>query len=1600
MATTEAFEFLKWIHETGGSVFLLEQGEQWAEWVDGEGYKPEEILEGFREIEDASNHDLTFLDFVLNREVHSDAFNSWVEATLARLVVTESGEIKEFSGGTIKQTGLSLQSKLQTRKERLNQELKELQEIKTHVQDPTYSTVYHNNGCTRTDYTYIGSKGSLGQLDVTTYSNGSIQVYGDFCGSDGRYYKNNFNLMIGDNIISRYGDLQSKVMLKNASLVDKADILYADIGHINYSLGSVWNTDLNPWTRQYILDSKTVDNIKAEHLQQYKHIQQDKKAKQILEKLYHVDLSRSLNNRQKLEVFALDWEVTQRVKASQKVDNAKREAKTKVMEVEAVRDNIITLENEALEYEQIYREAKEPVNDYITLFGRLRGNSDTTKSFHLVHYKNYSNEIQEAEKKASKGNVIYAHNYEKKRANLAAKREEMFGKSEARAVKASIATYQEAMQQGNPRKVSIGLAMATYLQTLVKEDLNFLRKKREEVGQIRDGWNSMSKRQRSQIKRSLYLVDPYRREGFTLAGQVARETLPLLDVSLSVGADILERQIRNTEKAYHDQQEHFSVMRLELLVTRLTLEYTMAEHYEVWYAKHPLQQYHVVKQWFVKVGKDMKGAFKDLWHTFTAPFRATKSMIKGWSSGQGFMGGLHDGWDVEKNALGDDIHGVNHMVKAYQRLTAPAFSWIPGVEKSIDALDLVGRAIENIPSHIFRNVDNLGKQLYKVVTLQATWKGVYDGLGRDTKGVRHMVHHAYWLYNNIVVKGDFTKLIAAVSKDSSTAVKGIKIYIDRKEIKEAIVIKHDELTTRRTLHRHFRHLVKSPMRILADDVVYNLRKDKAFVGFRQSFAESKSGKTLLLAASLYGTSFYKNTEAKVDERVKQFTAKLHHAFAGLKTDLKHQIKGLTPMQKAVYIVDYKNNDFPWNKVLNYELSTSEGQKLKLKAKVLSRLPGEAHHDLNELEQCVHLALTGFKNYISSRQSNMQKLAQAWALDGGLLAWAKGVDQEFVKSVKQGCRFIQSPQGTFFKAKALDAYFLYKELNPLKTDLQKARLTTNRAVVDTKAAYSRALGEYKSYKKERAHFQKQWNDWGKADGKEALTAYDITFRPQFVVDTSTIPPTVTCTTLSAKSAKRVNSNITSKKTGERFFMRLMWTQVLTQSDSLGTEFVRSETIMKTATKRADLIIRELKAIKPIQALSSKVSAYLASHILVKDMIVFEDGRKINAAKLKLQTVKLKLQTLASRIEQIHHLVPAARIHMTKAVRREKDFVQLMNVQVSDLNKTNFKIFEARKFNNIKLLEVQAALAYDFDDQVDGKKVEPSRYQDWKTQTAKHHAKLSTDYKNDKTLEEQGADLTIEEVLVSAEPPPSQPSHPLMQKWSSIYSLSAGKTRASSGSASGSSSSQVSGDSKLPSIWIRLPHQDNSDPSSNKRTANLMLIWRNYKMLKHLYGKHFSKAKVETKLADGEDAAIAKGEDSGLDFDSLMSSDTGSITRKANREAIRLDNDFDLLKDEVATDVDIAVNRLDSAIETAEQQVVSEIDQDLLAKEADLPHGQDLVKPESELSDVGDTIIETFSADVTSAVSTEVDAAQAVAETDVTAATDTADAIGMDAAEVMV
>jgi len=1553
MANAEALEFLHWLRDDGNHIRCLEQAEQWKQWSSSEGFDPDSILEGLRNLGETTDQCTTFLSFLQGKDQDHIAFSKWIEGLLLRSETESGADLSALSGG--KQTRLdNFKIDLKHYKQHLSSELAETQQVarenttelaetQQFVRENTTEQYDARNG--DVTYTYTG-RNSSGQLTVYKDYYG-WGANGDYIGKDG-YYNSlsgqaNSRKQIQWVQIGNKDYYRSEIGEKDASLLANAEKLQAQAKHRESAIKQAWETDLNKWTRNEILDSKKLKSFKTNHDGQYV------TAKAMLGKLNNVDF-KALSQRKKEEIFLIDKSVANKISTNKVILEAK-EAKfseeliSRKEHTEGILGNIEALQNEYTDYKTDYTKAKQPTEDYFALFGRLRGNKTNPNSLHRVHIVNYNNEIQRSKGHWKNGNHIYAENYLKRRTELAAKREELFAKSEAGAVKAASATYQEAKRQGNPKKVCLALATDTYIRTLIKEDRNFLANKRTLLVTKRNEWSALDAHEKYMYEEPLL-----ERTGHGFYKGVAHVAG---DVMLSVGADILERQIDVAQKAFEDQRRRFSVLRLEFLVTRLTMEFTMAERYENWYARHPLQSYHPVGKWFAH-------AWRDIWDTLTLPYRAVAAEIKAWNSGEGFWAGMKAGWKEEGKVFHQDVHGINHMVKGFEKLVAPIFDWIPGVKKFVKIDNLVFRALESIPFHIARNGASLGKQLYKVVTLQASWKGIYDGLGRDTRGVRHLIRHIDWLAHDVFT-GNFKNIGDVISRDFNTAKKGAKIYLDRKEIREALLIKRHELVARRKLHSHFPHLVKSPMRVITDDVVHNLRNDKAFAGLREYVESSTDGKIAIKASSLYGTSFYKDAEHSAKETVlnevevrianlKDGISLVHGELAQQRKTLKTEWKGMSTKQKAKkkkeLLYDYDHNIL-LKTIIDYELQTTDGAKAFTRLKEdearvfqISGLFGSEFASLKKFAAKKYSSARttvkdAYKDF-STPGSMMQKRVQKWILNGALLDWAQGVDKRFYLSVKHGIAFLESPQGRLVKAKALKAYLLFKEINTFKHHLdpyQKGVKQLDTDLKDYVAAYEKARLCAKLYREERSYLLRQWKKWGVRDGKIALTAYDISLRPQFTIDNSTSPPTVTCSPLSVKDSKSVNANITGKHDGERFFMRLMWTQLLTDSFTGGASSNHS------SQQRLNKLVKRIEMerwvidyrIHRMAYRIKQAKVFFSNHIVLKDIVRYEDGGKIKAAR---QLAAVKLDTLSQTIERLHSRISllspiAARARVSKAVRRETDFIRLMNIQVSEFNKNNYKLFEQHKFYDVKLIALQAALAYDFDDTIKTKDGYTSRYKEMKSNAASNNKTLTADYNADKLEEKEGANLTIGQALVSLEVAPTRiQTLTLKEQWNLIY-------KSKSSTDSGSASSQV----KIPP----------SPPTpTSTTTANLLLLYRNYHLIKRLTKKNVRKA----------------AEDNAADFDEITSKDVDIAERRLNREAIRLDDDIDLFKDEIVLDEDIAKEAINADAKLIGSDLESEADLEVL-----LPGGRDL-EPGGGIDEFANSVIETATSDVANAVVNEV------------------------------
>jgi hypothetical protein len=435
--------------------------------------------------------------------------------------------------------------------------------------------------------------------------------------------------------------------------------------------------------------------------------------------------------------------------------------------------------------------------------------------------------VAKAKKKWKKGNHDFAENALKVRLSLAAKREELFYQSEEEALANASSAYINSLNSGDTQKEALANASSIYVSSLIHEDIKFVRVGR---GRAEKYWHhEMSE---------LMKQDPM------LAGVIS-DYLAIKESQwiLSVGADILKRQVKTTKKFWHDEHHIFGALRAEILLLRLTTENQLAQRYQAWYAAHPEKQYHPVKRWFA-------GAWKDIWDTLTLPYRATKAEIKAWKSGASFWGGIAAGWHTEGKILHQDVKGLNKTIGGIEDLVAPIFTWIPGVKKVVKVANLVGRAVESIPFHIAKDLTSLEKQLWKVITFKATWAGIYKGIGRDTKSIRHMIHRVTWLLNNII-HGNFKEIYVVIRNDVVEIDQVAKIYFHEKEIKSAIKIEQHKLKIRKKLHHETHGLVRSPIEILGRNY-YNThpKSNKYFAQVEKNIKIAKGAVSKMAAESM------------------------------------------------------------------------------------------------------------------------------------------------------------------------------------------------------------------------------------------------------------------------------------------------------------------------------------------------------------------------------------------------------------------------------------------------------------------------------------------------------------------------------------------------------------------------------------------------------------------------------------------------------------------------------------------------------------------------------------------------------------------------------
>lgn len=921
---------------------------------------------------------------------------------------------------------------------------------------------------------------------------------------------------------------------------------------------------------------------------------------------------------------------------------------------------------------KIYRKEK-PIAKFIDAFGRGGKYHDDVPT----------TSVKRAKKKWKQGNHDFAENALKARASLAAKREELFYESEEEALANATEAYQKSLKQGDSQKQALANASSQYLSTLIHEDIKFLI-----TGRVRA--KKFWQQEMSELEQA----------GFWRLGEKKYMAIEATQWLLSIGADILKRQLRTSKKLWHDEHHTLGALRAEILLLRLSSENSLAKRYEAWYAKHPQKYYHPVKKWFA-------GAWYDIWHTLTLPYRAVRSEVKAWENGASFWGGISAGMHTEGSIFKKDIAGFNYTVKRFQDLIAPMFTWIPGVKKVVKVENLIGRAIESIPFNIVKNITHLEEQLWKVITLKATWAGIKAGLGRDTKSFRHLIHRIVWLTKNIL-EGKFKLIYKTIAKDVTELDEVAKLYFQEKEIKAAIIIEKHKLKLRKELHHKTHGLVRSPLQILG-----------------QKYYAKHPG----------SDKYFNQAEKSFKTAEKNLTA--------LSTDLATWFNALTPKQQIQYYRDFKEGKISDTVISNdlRSIAPDKTNKIIDRANLLS----------SWLESAGGLSglLTKYEDKINSRVITI-------ALDGQLTSWADSLDK--------------------------------KTINQLKFAASHPNATVN-AIVDYEML--RKLGELSKLnlliKQETTDIKTDWTKWGDKDAKIALLGYETNLRPQFTVNYTTNPPTVTCSILSLKTSKQITSRLQAENAGFKIFRALMWSYVI------------------------------------------KTNASAFSNIIATDQSLVSSD-----------PVAKMMQTIA--LTKIESKFPSVR----KKIKEEKLLLEVLGLPVSIFNKTNYKLFEAQSFGNLKLIELQAALAYDFAPQQGKNGPLHSRFYDM----IHHNKAVYADYSADQAAEQGGADLTIGQILAGVMP------------------------------TSSSSGGQTPKPTPTPT--------PSPTPGNRTRTANLLLLFRNYFFIKKLISPKpkFKKVTIE-KMDEAENDKL---------FDSYQ---------KFRREVLRIDNDVDEMETEAERDLEKAI-----------------------------------------------------------------------------------------------
>ena len=428
--------------------------------------------------------------------------------------------------------------------------------------------------------------------------------------------------------------------------------------------------------------------------------------------------------------------------------------------------------------------------------------------------------------------------------------------------------------------------------------------------------------------------------------------------------------------------------------------------------------------------------------------------------------------------------------------------------------------------------------------------------------------------------------------------------------------------------------------------------------------------------------------------------------------------------------------------------------------------------------------------------------QDFVMDGGLVKLAISIDDNTLGRLKKA---IASPK--IHK----DLFWAYADNREINRFIHYYYHAFSESLIYPRAeiAYKYTVKALKIYHNVNQLIQENWDLWGKTWAKVIDVAYFVSLRPKFTINTATTPPTVTCSNLSFSDKNTINKHLQSEHAGRQIFYDLLWASL-----------IRTE--LTLPSQPDDLTLAGLN--EELYFLKHLNSDFKSSS-LVAD---YQNLREIDSSFVQASPVNKWLQhRITEMMRQKFDLPNFGFVRAVKRVKQEILMLEIVSLPLSLFSKANYHIFESHRFYNLKLLELQSALYYDFHKTSSNSKNPPSsRVSNMMASMSHHHQAQYNVWMQDKAQQKEYQSnggtqgFTVGQILMT-----ELTTAPV----DTSNNNSSNSTSGGSSSASGSGANDHS-DSSNNSV-----HPSGSGANDGK-TANLLMLVRNFFLIKHLLTKN--------------------------------------------------------------------------------------------------------------------------------------------------------------------